>query len=142
MKSSTGWEHYSHDADIGVRGYGKTPEKAFEQTALAVMALITDLKEIKVKGEPIMIYCKAPDNGLLLADWLNALIFEMASRHMLFCRFEVSIKDYQLIGKAWGEALDMERHKPAVEAKGATYTTLKVEQGPDGIWVAQCVVDV
>jgi len=29
-----------------------------------------------------------------------------------------------------------------VEVKGATYTNLSVRQEPNGLWVAQCVVDV
>jgi len=30
------WEHFSHEADIGVRGIGITKEQAFEQAALAM----------------------------------------------------------------------------------------------------------
>jgi tRNA nucleotidyltransferase (CCA-adding enzyme) len=78
----------------------------------------------------------------LLVDWLNALVFEMATRRMLFSRFEVEIGAGRLRALAWGEAVDVERHKPAVEVKGATYTSLRVAQEADGTWVAQCVVDV
>jgi SHS2 domain-containing protein len=31
---------------------------------------------------------------------------------------------------------------PAVEVKGATLTELKVSRNADGLWTAQCVVDV
>jgi len=41
-----------------------------------------------------------------------------------------------------GEPVDVTRHRPAVEAKGATYTALSVAGNADGAWVAQCVVDV
>jgi tRNA nucleotidyltransferase (CCA-adding enzyme) len=37
--------------------------------------------------------------------------------------------------------VDAARHHPAVEVKGATYTTLRVAQEGDG-WLAQTVVDV
>ena len=61
---------------------------------------------------------------------------------MLFSRFQVQLRDGQLTGTAWGEPIDLARHAPAVEVKGATLTELRVEQrGPD-FWVAQCVVDV
>ena len=46
-----------------------------------------------------------------------------------------------LSGEAWGEPVDMARHHPAVEVKGATFTTLLVAER-DGGWVAQTVVDV
>jgi SHS2 domain-containing protein len=37
--------------------------------------------------------------------------------------------------------VDVARHEPAVEIKGATYTALRLER-LDGHWVAQCIVDV
>ncbi len=80
----------------------------------------------------IDIECAAPDDELLLADWLNALIFEMATRGMLFRRFVVALDDHRLVGKAWGERVDRARHHPAVEVKGATYTALSVAQRADG----------
>jgi len=90
----------------------------------------------------IRLSCEAPDAELLLVDWLNRLIYEMATRNMLFSRFEVHLTGNRLTAKVWGEALELARHHPAVEVKGATYTELKVTQQPDSIWLAQCVVDV
>jgi tRNA nucleotidyltransferase (CCA-adding enzyme) len=34
------WEHFEHGADIGVRGLGTSKAGAFEQAALALMAVI------------------------------------------------------------------------------------------------------
>ena len=134
------WEHFEHKADIGVRGIGKTPAEAFEQAALAMSAIITDLSLIKA-SEAIDIVCDDADQELLLADWLNALVFEMSTRMMLFSRFEVCIQNGQLEARAWGEPIDQKRHQPAVEIKGATYTELAVHKN-NGQWIAQCVVDV
>lgn len=128
-------------ADIGVRGFGATREQAFEQAALAMTAVITDPAGVAAH-EPVEVECEAPDEELLLADWLNALVYEMATRRMLYGRFEVNIEGHRLRGRAWGERVDPKRHHPAVEVKGATYTELKVSQQQDGTWVAQCVVDV
>ena len=61
---------------------------------------------------------------------------------MLFSRFIVWIDGGQLIGKLWGEPVDVERHAPACEPKGATYTALNVSETADGQWSAACVVDV
>jgi tRNA nucleotidyltransferase (CCA-adding enzyme) len=41
-----------------------------------------------------------------------------------------------------GEPLDADRHQPAVEIKGATYTQLSVSENDAGTWTARCVVDV
>ena len=135
------WEHFPHGADIGVRGYGATQAEAFEQAATALCAIVTDPRKV-ADSEAVDVSCAAPDAELLLVDWLNALIFEMATRKMCFADFEVELADGRLHGRAWGEPLDFVRHEPAVEPKGATYTALRVAREPTGRWVAQCVVDV
>jgi len=135
------WEHFAHEADMGIRGVGSTKAEAFEQTALALTAVITDLQGVR-PDEIIDIRCQAPDDELLLVDWLNALVFEMSTRNMLFSKFQLHIEGEKLHGSAWGEKVDIFRHEPAVEVKGATYTALKVHEEEDGSWLAQCVVDV
>jgi len=135
------WEHFPHQADMGVRGVGPTLAAAFEQAALAITAIVTDLAWVAA-DKAVDIRCEAPDDELLLVDWLNALILEMAARHMLFSRFEVTLNGQCLHATAWGEAVDTQKHQPAVEIKGATYTELKVAKGESGRWLAQCVVDV
>lgn len=135
------WEHFHHVADIGIRGIAPSLEEAFEQSGLALTAVITDLHHIKPE-QAVEIDCEGPDDELLFAEWINTLIYEMATRKMLFSRFEVVLSDHSLRGRAWGERVDRQRHQPAVEVKGATYTELKVKRDKDGIWHAQCVVDV
>ena len=135
------WEHYEHEADMGVRGIGPTLSEAFEQAALALTAVITDLERVRAR-DIVTIECQADDPEILLVDWLNALIYEMATRKMLFRQFAVSIADGQLHATATGEAVEVARHRPAVEPKGATFTTLNVRCEPDADCVAQCVVDV
>ena len=135
------WEHFPHEADIGVRGIGMTKEAAFEHAGLALTAVITDLASV-APLQAVPIVCEAPDEELLLADWLNALVYEMATRKMLFSRFAVCFNDRSLHATAWGEPIEVARHQPAVEVKGATYTELSVKQDGQGRWVAQCVVDV
>ena len=36
------WEHFEHEADMGIRGVGQTKEQAFEQAAMALTAVITE----------------------------------------------------------------------------------------------------
>jgi tRNA nucleotidyltransferase (CCA-adding enzyme) len=134
------WEHYDHRADVGVRGFGATPAEAFEQAALALTAAVADPASVRPL-ERVELRCEAPDDELLLAAWLNALVYEMATRRMLFSKFRVRIADGELSAEAWGEPVLAARHHPAVEVKGATYTTLKVARHGEG-WLAQTVVDV
>jgi SHS2 domain-containing protein len=134
------WEHFEHRADIGIRGFGNTLAEAFEQAAFAMSAVVTEISLIK-PATAIGIRCSELDKDTLLYDWLNALIYEMATRKMLFSRFEVNIEHGKLEATAYGEDIDIERHQPSVEIKGATYTELAVYKDEQH-WVAQCVLDV
>ncbi len=79
---------------------------------------------------------------VLFVEWLNAIIYEMAVRNMIFGAFKVTIEDLHLRGTIWGEPVDQKKHAPACEPKGATYTALRVAQGEDGIFSAECIIDV
>lgn len=135
------WEHFEHGADIGVRGIGPSRASAFEQAALAMTGVITDPALVHAT-QPVAIACEAPSDDILFVDWLNALVYEMATRRMLFARFDVSIDGGRLQATAWGERVDPRRHEPAVEVKGATHTALGVACDARGTWTAQCIVDV
>ena len=135
------WELFAHQADMGIRGIGPTRERAFEQAALALTAVVVD-PDLVEDGHRVDIRCQAPDDEVLLVDWLNEIVFEMSTRRMLFGRYEVRIEDHRLTGTAHGEPVDVSRHQPAVEVKGASMTELRVERREDGSWIAQCVVDV
>lgn len=141
VESQPHWEHFAHGADIGVRGIGTTKAEAFEQAAVALTAVLTDPLRV-IASREVVVECLAADSEALLVEWLNALVYEMAIRGMIFGRFAVRLEANRLHGSAWGEEVDVVRHEPAVEVKGATYTSLFVGQNADGAWIAQCVVDV
>ncbi|MDT8388585.1 MAG: archease, partial [Thiogranum sp.] len=79
---------------------------------------------------------------LLLFDWLNSLIYNMSTCNLLFSEFSVRIDGERLRGSARGETVDVARHQPRVEIKGATFTELHVSCDSSGQWLAQCVLDV
>jgi SHS2 domain-containing protein len=141
MSTLSHWQHFPHQADMGVRGHGETLAQAFEQTALALTAVVTDPVGVEPR-EAVDIRGEAPDPEILLYDFLNRLVYEMAIGSRVFSRFEIRIEGERLTARAWGEPVDVARHQPAVEVKGATFTQLKVEQQPDGHWIAQCVLDI
>jgi len=120
---------------------GATRAAAFEQAAVALTAVVTDPERV-VARDAVTVSCTCPDPEMLFVDWLNALIYEMATRRMLFRRYEVHIDGDRLSGTAWGEPVDVSRHEPAAETKGATLTALSVNRDAAGRWVAQCVIDV
>ena len=135
------WEHFSHQADVGVRGVGRSLDEAFEQAALGMIGVLADPATI-APAEAVQVSCTNDDTEMLLVDWLNTLLCEMATRRMLFGRFAVRVDRDRLEATAWGEPVDAARHQPAVEVKGASYAALRVARDDAGIWTAQCIVDV
>ena len=108
------WEHFPHGADIGVRGFGSTREEAFENAALALTAVLTDPGGVAPR-ETVEIRCEAPDDELLLVDWLNALVYEMSTRGMIFGTFDVRIANGRLEGDGWSlpnPGFEMGSHPP------------------------------
>jgi SHS2 domain-containing protein len=140
MKTSR-WDHFEHEADIGVRATAPSRETLFERLAEALTAIITEPDRVR-SVETITIHCEAPDDAMLLVDWLNALVYEMATRRMVFGAWHVELDGLSLTASVSGETVDRARHQPVVEVKGATYTALSVEQDEQGLWHGQCVVDV
>jgi tRNA nucleotidyltransferase (CCA-adding enzyme) len=135
------WEQFPHQADVGVRGIGATKAEAFEQAALALIGVICDPTGVRSETE-VRVTCEAPDDELLLVEWLNAVVYEISTRRMLFGKFHVSIEDGTLHAVLSGENIELSRHQPAVEVKGATCTELFVGRNQEKVWIAQCVVDV
>jgi SHS2 domain-containing protein len=134
-------EHFPHDADMGVRGYGGTLAEAFEAAALAMTEIVTDPAGVRPTRR-VVFRCEAADRELLFYDFLNALVYHMSVEGLVFGRFALRLDGPRLRVEAWGEQVDRTRHQPAVEIKGATFTELAVRQQPDGRWIAQCVLDI
>ena len=134
------WEHFEHGADVGVRGWGPTRDEAFAQAALALTAVLCPPEEIDPR-DAVHLEGEGEDDEILLYSWLNALVSAMATRRMLFSRFHLQLGGGRFQAVAWGEPVQTDRHQPAVEVKGATFTQLRVTPHPTG-WLAQCVVDV
>lgn len=135
------WELYPHGADVGIRGFGATADEAFDGIGLALTSAICDVDRVRAL-QAIEIRCAAPDLEALLYAWVNAVVYEIATRRMLFSRYRVRILGGELHAVATGEPLSSARHEPAVEVKGATYTDLRVREQSGGQWAAQCVIDV
>ncbi len=135
------WQHFAHGADIGVRGHGATQAEAFAEAALGLTGVVTDPAGVRpLRTESLQ--CEAPDSELLLYEWLNALVFQMSTQRSLYSKFDLRIRGLRLEATIEGEPVDVARHEPAVEVKGATMTELAVRQDEAGDWTAQCVLDV
>jgi len=138
--TAASWEHFAHQADIGIRGRGRTPAQAFEQAAIGLMAIMSDPKTIR----PLRCFsleCRSTSLELLFLEWLNQVIYEVETKHMLFRYFRITMTESTLYADLWGEPIDLKKHQPKTAPKAATYHKLSVEQ-TQGRWYAQAVIDV
>jgi len=131
--------YFEHDADMGIVGRGETIERAFENAAMAMFAMMTGPAKVELRAS-VAIEFEEADRELALVTWLNRLLGEARSRTMVFGRFHLRRDGARWSGSAEGEPwrAGLER---GVEVKGATLTALGVTER-DGIWEARCVVDV
>lgn len=136
------YETFEHTADIGVRGFGKTLEEAFENAALGMFSIMyRKINKVKPVRE-IQVRASGYDLESLFVEWLNSLLAESDIRDMVFSRFKVKIdrNNYTLEGTCSGEKRKIE-FEPSIEVKAATYSELRVEK-KGKIYIAQCVLDI
>ncbi|MFQ6118535.1 MAG: archease, partial [Methanosarcinales archaeon] len=132
-------------ADMGIRGYGKTLEEAFENGAKAVFSIMVNIDKVEPK-EKVEIKVSASDKESLFIEWLNFFISKVGIDEMVYSKFKVEKiykegDEYKLTGHAFGEKLDQKKHNPKIEVKAATYYGLKIGE-KEGKKYVQCVVDV
>ncbi len=139
------YEYLDHQADLGIRGIGTTPEEALSQGAQAMLAAMANTEHVQ-ESTSLTQHCRAPDIASLFVEWLNELLYQREVNDMLLksahvvC-LEQGDRGWILEGVATGEPLDLNRHEIHTEIKAATYFGLAYRCEADR-YVIQCVVDV
>ena len=138
------FETFEHTADIGVRGTADTKEKAFSETAKAMLSVMVDSAKVEEKGR-FDIQVKADSLENLLIEFLNEILFIMDFKEAVMKTVKVKeIKErageFYLTATGFGEK-KKEEHEFMTEVKAATYSQLEVRE-ENGKWIAQCIVDV
>lgn len=138
---STGYELVDHTADIGVRAWGATPEQVFEEAARALFSLVCDPREVDER-ESVEITLEAERMDLLLAAWLNELLYIFEARKLVLTQFEVQgLSEHSLRARVTGEPLDLRRHVLCGGVKAATLHELALEKRGEG-WEGFILLDV
>jgi SHS2 domain-containing protein len=135
------YEFFEHTADLGLRARAPDLNTLFREAATALFAaVVDDLASVQPKQE-VAVQVAGDDREYLLFDWLRELLYRFDAEHLLFSKFEVSVGDAGLEGKAWGEPIDPARHVLSHEVKAITYHELRVAREVDE-WVAEVIVDI
>lgn len=137
------FKYLEHTADAEFIAYGKTPDEAFINAARATFNLIIDPDKVRIDTvRDVEITGDTLDN--LLYDWISELLFMYEVDMLIFNKFEVHITNedgYRLTGKAFGEKIDLQRHKISLHIKAVTYHDLRVEK-INNIYEAQLLLDI
>ena len=138
------FEWVEHPSDIGFRAYGRDLAGAFENAALALFEVMVDTKKVNPRQE-IKVELKAEDEGALLYDWLDRLIYFHDSENIVMSKFKVKIsrtKDgFKLSAQAWGERFDPKKHPERTDVKAMTYHMMEIKHEKNRCSV-QAVVDI
>ncbi|MCL2688049.1 MAG: archease [Methanobrevibacter sp.] len=127
------YEFFDVTADIGFWAYGKTIEESFENAALAMFDVITNLEKV-AKKEVRNINVESEDIVSLLYDFLEELLIIHEVDLIMFSNFELAIKKennnenevYKLKAIAIGENIDYNIHERRSEVKAITFHMMEV----------------
>jgi SHS2 domain-containing protein len=134
-----------HTADAYVEAYGTNLEEAFENAALAMTDVMTEVEKVEAQKEEAFTV-EAKDEYALLYSWLEELLLEFELKGKLYSRFEVSTIEksaggFRLHARAWGENYDSEKHPSKVGIKSATYHQMEILKKPEAVTV-RFILDV
>ena len=134
MKGDRGYQFLEHTADAYVAAYGKDLAKAFENAAVAMFDVMTEVEKVDPLTED-HIEANGDDEQELLYSWLEALLVKSEINGMLYSKFEVSelnhdSNGFRLKAKIWGEKFDAKRHLQKVGIKAITYHRMEIVKAP------------
>jgi len=134
------FEYLEHTADVKFRAYGKSVEKVFENSGLALVRSITKQRIRKrIKKEFIV---KGKDLESLMYNFLEELLFLFDTSGFVFakCRkIKIDLEKFKLETEVIGDLVG--RYKFFSEIKAITYQEMFVEKVGKK-WEAQVVLDV
>ena len=135
-----GFKRVEHLSDTGIEFYGNKIEKLFENAAMGMFSIITDI-DIVVSIDKIRISIAIDHDSLedLLILWLEKIIYHFETASMVFAVFKVnSVKrsgyGYKLEAEIMGEKFDSNRHEIKTGIKAPTYHQLEIKNNGQKWW--------
>jgi len=129
------FEFLEHTADAYIAAYGKDLVETFENAALAMFSVMTDVEKISPKVKD-SIEIEAEDEYALLYSWLEALLIKFDTDGMLYSKFKISelsrtSEGFKLRAEIWGEKYNAKKHTQRVGVKAVTYHRMEIIKNPD-----------
>jgi len=133
------FEFLEHTADAYIAAYGKDLAEAFENAALAMFEVMTEVEKVNPEVEDY-VELAAEDECALLYSWLEALLVKSEINRMFYSKFKVLSLDktsdgFRLKAKVCGEKYNSERHPHKVGVKAVTYHRMEIIKKPNKVTV-------
>jgi len=128
------FELLEHTADAYVAAYGENLAEAFENAALAMFDVMTEVEKVSPKIKETF-KVTAEDEYALLYSWLEALLVKFETEEILLSKFKIldinkTSDGFQLNAEAWGEKFNPKRHMQKVGVKAITYHRMEIIKKP------------
>jgi len=137
MNEKKGFEFLEHTADAYIAAYGTDLAEAFENAALAMFDVMTDVEKVSaIVKENVEVV--AEDEYALLYSWLEALIVKFDVKGMLYSKFKVlsinqTSDSFRLKAEILGEKFNPEKHVQKVGVKAVTYHRMEIIKEPNQV---------
>jgi SHS2 domain-containing protein len=137
MAEKKGFEFLEHTADAYIAAYGIDLAEAFENAALAMFEVMTEVEKVSPKVKE-NIEVVAEDEYALLYSWLEALLVKFDVKKMFYSKFKVlgineTSDGFRLRAQIWGEKFNPKRHVQKVGVKAVTYHRMEIIKGPNKV---------
>ncbi len=137
MNNKKSYEFLEHTADAYIAAYGKNLAEAFENAAIAMFEVMTNVEKVAPKIEDY-VEVEAQDEYALLYSWLEALLVKFEINETLYSRFRIPTLNktstgFRLEAKIWGEKYNPAKHSQKVGVKAVTYHQMEIVKEPDGV---------
>ena len=130
MKVVKGHKFLEHTADVMVEAWGKNYAEALEESALALMETIADIKKIKKDGKKVRIVEKAPNLDEIVVFSLSDVLTESEINDLFF--YDCKVEKFEKIGNEWIVEMELLGRKSKKCAKtivkGVTFCQIDVQK--------------
>ena len=135
------FEILNHTADISIKAYGKDTKELFQNAAFGMFNILADLEGISTSTE-LEIKVEALDKEELLIEWLDELLYNFYTKHIIFSKFDITeLTGTKLSAVVKGRFVGENRNRLKTEIKAATRHNLHIEE-KEGHYEVQIIFDV
>jgi len=128
-----GYEYLDHPADIQLHSWGRTLKEVFEQVAVSMFGVMTELETVDPLHEE-NVEATGHDMKSLLYNFLDECLFVFSVEPFL-CACIVQItefdeQNFSIKAILKGESFDLSKHPQGTEVKAITYSNMQIYDKP------------